>query len=58
MSDLEQGEIIQLQPLGNMKDGILDVIEFIEGPVPIISIEVSPKSIDRKPDAIRLTLES
>ena len=58
MSDEEQGQIIQLQPLGNMKDGILDVIEFNEGPVPIISIEVSPKSIDRKPDAIRLTLES
>ena len=41
-----------------MKNGNLDVIEFTEGPVPVISIEVSPKSIDRKPDAIRLTLGS
>ena len=39
-----------------MADGILDVIEFTEGAVPITSIEVSPKSIDRKPDAMRIKL--
>ena len=37
-----------------MGDGTLDVIEFTEGPVPVASIEVSPKSIDKKPDAIRI----
>ena len=39
-----------------MENGTLDIIEFSEGPVPIRSIEISPKSIDKKPDAIRINL--
>ena len=40
-----------------MTKGTIDVLEFSNGPVPVENIEVSPKSIDRKPDAIRLTLK-
>ena len=39
-----------------MENGTLDILEFTEGPVPIKSIEISPKSIDKKPDAIRINL--
>ena len=41
-----------------MSDGTLDVLELTNGPIPITSIEVSPKSINRKPDAIRLNLQN
>ena len=39
-----------------MENGTQEVLELVEGPVPITSIEVSPKSIDKKPTAIKLNL--